>query len=74
MLDRDNAQAINVWLRGAGRNYAGDDRQTQIEEWIANEVKRRTQQGGKFVRFLRKFFKDKSRNVFINYQKGIDYK
>ena len=60
MLDRDNAQAINVWLRGAGRNYAGDDRQTQIEEWIANEVKRRTQQGGKFVRFLRKFFKDKS--------------
>ena len=59
-LDTDNAQAINAWLKGAGKNYAGDDRQTQIEEWIANEVKRRTQQGGKFVRFLRKFFKDKS--------------
>ena len=36
------------------------DQHEQVEEWLANEAKKKTQEGGKFVRFLRKYFKDQA--------------
>ena len=68
----ENAEAIDAWIAIKDNPYAvyeGEEltpwdkltleqQHEQVEEWLANEAKKKTQEGGRFIRFLRKYFKD----------------